>query len=231
LFINEQKINIYIQYLSSWLLFALSPISILLIPSFAQKFLSTREEFWWFNFHYSIDIYWTLIISIIFFLFFLKNKYKSKYKDLFTIIIIFIFINFIFVNFNPKINKLWDKIYLENKNNVIEAMKMIWKNDSVSAQNTIVPHLSNRFSIYIYPIINDSKYIILNKKAFDSQFWPFDNKIIYYDFLKKIYNQEKWDLFIDKPFFRNKVTLKSKYDLIYDKNWVLLFKKINDAIN
>lgn len=231
LFINDQKINIYMQYLSSWLLFALSPISILLIPSFAQKFLSTREEFWWFNFHYSIDIYWTLIISIILFLFYLKNKYKNKYGDLFAIIIVFIFINFIFVNFDPKINKLWDKIYLENKNNVLDAIKMIWKNDSVSAQNTIVPHLSNRVSIYIYPIINDSKYIILNEKAFDNQFWPFDNKIIYYDFLKKIYMWEKWNLFIDKPFFRNKVTLKSKYDLIYDKNWVLLFKKNNNAVN
>lgn len=223
LFINNQKIIAYFHYISSWWIFIFSSASILLIPSFAFKFLSTREEFWWFNFHYAIDTYSVILISIICFFSYLKDKTVKNYKYIF-IILIFIFINFCLTNIYQA--NIFKNLYIKNRINIKEAIKLIWDKSSISAQNTIVSHLTNRQEIYIYPIINNSDYIILNKNALQNQFWPLENKQDYEKILNKLINKEQWKYFLDKPIFRNKIILTNKYNLIYNKNWVLLFRKI-----
>jgi hypothetical protein len=80
LFSSDVKISTYLHHGFSGLFLAIfSPVIIFLIPAYAQKFLSSREEFWTMSFHYSIDIYWVIAISIIFVFAFIKNK-KIKYN-------------------------------------------------------------------------------------------------------------------------------------------------------
>jgi uncharacterized membrane protein len=43
---------------------------------------------------------------------------------------------------------------------------------SVSAMSDLVPHLSNRDSIYLFPVVNDAEFILLDSSV-TANFWPF----------------------------------------------------------
>lgn len=226
IFSEPQKIITYLHYLWSGLLFAINPIIILLIPSFAQKFLSTRQEFWWLNFHYSIDVYWVIIIWIIYFLFLIKKKYNKNYKEIWIIIVTFIFINSLTINiYNNPLSYI--NYNLENKKTLLSILKIIWPNDSVSAQNTIVPHLSHRERIYVFPIVQDSEYIILNTKVKDTDLWPFNSRLEYNNYILRISNKEDAIEPLQRPIFRKIAKINNKYQLIKYEEWILLFKKIH----
>lgn len=217
------KIVTYLHHLGSGLYLALfSPVIIFLIPSYAQKFLSSREDFWTLNFHYSIDIYWIIAVWIIFAFVWIKNKYKKNYKDIFIVLWIFIFLNSFLINIY-KSPLLYSNYYLENKEVLDKIISDLPKNIKISTQNNIVPHFSHNKNVYIFPNLWNSEYILLNTKI--DSWWPLEKWKSLNMYIEKLKNKEKLND-IRLPFIKELLTFDRKYELIKEEKWVLLFKII-----
>ena len=225
LFSSDIKITTYIHHLLSGLIIAIfSPVIILLIPAYAQKFLSSREEFWTLNFHYSIDVYWIIAIWIIFVFAFLKNKFPKKYPKILIILSLLVFVIWTFFNLrNSKLikNRYW--YYLENKKQLTDIIKSLPKNVKISTQNAVVPHMSHLNNVYIFPDLWNSDYILLNTKI--DSYWPLENKKELDKYIAKLKNKQKF-IDIKMPYIKDKISFNYKYKLIKEKNWILLFSKI-----
>lgn len=221
IFWSVLKIVTYLHHLGSWLYLALfSPLIIFLIPSYAQKFLSSREEFWTLNFHYSIDVYWVIAIWIIFVFASIKEKYYKNYINILLFLISFIFINSFVINIYQS-QLLHINYFLENKSTLLKVIDEIPKNAKISTQNSIVPHFSHNDNIYIFPNLWNSEYILLNNKISES--WPlkqWENLDMY---IQKLINKEQFEN-IKLPFIKESLDFNNKYKLIKEENWVFLFK-------
>lgn len=224
IFWSSIKIITYLHHLWSGLYIAIfSPLVILLIPSYAQKFLSSREEFWTMNFHYSIDIYWIIAVWIIFTLVSLKHKYPKNHIKIITILSIFIFINWLLINLY-KSPILYSNYKLENKKILNTIIKWLPDSIKLSTQNNIVPHFSHNKDIYIFPNLWNSEYILLNTKI--NSWWPLssDKNLEYY--IEKLKNKEDFKN-IKLPFIKNSLNFNKKYELIIEKNNIFLFKLVS----
>jgi hypothetical protein len=102
LFSDTEKILTYIHHLGSGgIIGFFNPAIILLIPAYAQKFLSSRPEFWTMNFHYSIDIFWVIALGMISTFAFFQKHTKKSFHPIITAIFIGIFINSLIINLTP----------------------------------------------------------------------------------------------------------------------------------
>ncbi len=220
-FSSTIKITTYLHHLWSGLYIALlSPAIIFLIPSYAQKFLSNREEFWTLNFHYSIDVFWVIAIWIIFFFFMIKVKYKKYYNDILIIIWLFIFLNSSIINlYNNPLFKV--NYQLENKETLDKIIKTLPKKIRISTQNNIIPHFSHNKNVYIFPDLWNAEYILLNTKI--TNLWPLTSDLELSNYILKLKNQENFEN-IKLPYVRNKLSFANKYELINEEDWILLFK-------
>lgn len=223
LFSSETKIITYLHHLWSGLyIWLFNPVILLLIPAYAQKFLSSREEFWTLNFHYSIDIFWVVAISIIFVFSWIKNKYPKKYIYIFIFFCTYLFINNTIINlYKSPLLKL--NYTLENKQTLDSIIKTLPKNIKISTQNDIIPHFSQNEFVYIFPNLWNSDYILINKKIWN--LWPLEPWDNLEKYIKKLKNKEDF-IDIKLPFIKWKLSFYEKYNLIKEENNILLFKKI-----
>lgn len=223
IFSSVTKIVTYLHHLWSGLyIWLFSPVIIFLIPAYAQKFLSYREEFWTLNFHYSIDIYWVIAIWIIFTFFWIRNKYPHKYKDIFIVLSIFILLNSFIINIY-KSPLLKVNYHLENKSTLEKIIDTLPKNVKLSTQNNIASHFSHNDNIFIFPNLWNSDYVLLNTKL--DTIWPLDSQKTLYVYIEKLKNKEDFNN-IKLPFIKKPLNFSKKYNLIKEENWVLLFKEI-----
>jgi len=178
--------------------------SIILIPIIFQKFLSQNQTYWGHLFQYSIEFAPFIAIGSV--LIFKKLKLNSKLIWILVALNIFILFNVHFHD-RTRIAKIFlpDHYFLNyNRDSLVKALEMIPPEASVSAQNSIVPHLAFRNEIYLFPKINNSDYIILNFN--DKNLWPLS------DF--KALEEEK-----------QKIIKSGDYEVIFFEGGVVLYQR------
>ncbi|MCP4523282.1 MAG: DUF2079 domain-containing protein [Candidatus Gracilibacteria bacterium] len=221
LFDSIKKVSTYLHHLGSGGYLLFTPIIIFLIPSYAQKFLSSREEFWTLNFHYSIDVYWVIALGIIFSFAYIRKRFPQKHIDIYIFLGVFIFCNSFIINLhNSKLLQLSYK--LENLNTLKQVMNTLPKNISISTQNNIVPHFSHNNDVFIFPNLGDAEYILLNTKI--SSGWPLNPGESLDMYMTKLNNKEPFKD-IKLPFIKEPLYFNTNYDLIIEENNVFLYKK------
>jgi uncharacterized membrane protein len=170
---------------SSAFLIVFSPAIFLLAPSFMRAFLHPSYFVaWGISRHYWIESFMFAAIALIYGIRFLSLK--SKWLALFLALM---FVGQSYIHGMSR-NTAWygNKPlpyyfeYLERMriniphevlNNVIN--KYIPSNAKVAAQNTILPHLANRQTVYLLPQVFDAEYVIFNTKDID--FAPLDEEM------------------------------------------------------
>lgn len=179
---------------------------ILLLPVIGQKFFADEPAFWGYTFHYSVEFAPVIAIGSVLFLSTLKNtRVRSISLSLLVLINIAILTQVNFYN-GETIFRIFDSNYYEmsNRESLEIAINQIEDAESISAQNTIVPHLKND-RIYLLPQIEDSDYVILNVE--DTNIWPFEGK---HDLINQIVELEENPL----------------YEEVYSSQGVHLFKSV-----
>lgn len=191
-------ITLYGQFLFLPFLSILSWITVL--PYLLIRFSSSLPHYWGLHFHYNANLAPFLATSAIFTL----AKIKIPNSQIIAYLILTLLMENLFFN-----RLILDTLQL----NIKDIQKFSYINSSleiippqavVSVQSPIVPHLSNRNKIYLYPEVLDAEYIVL------------DESLIYYP----MQNEE----FMDKI-----SSLKSSPNWTLDQqnNSLLIFKKNN----
>jgi uncharacterized membrane protein len=209
LFDNTVKIKMWILLLmSGGILTIFQPkYLILMIPIIAGKFFSSEEVYWGFSHHYAVEFAPIIAISSILTI----NKFKKETikKGLALVIIAsnIIILSQIHLYNGEKISRIFDMNYYKNpaKEDISTALKIVGKADSVSAQNTFIPHLTND-KIYLFPKVNNSKYIILNIN--DKNIWPFKSQ-------KELIEEIE------------KIDQNNEYRNIYESNGIIVYEQIH----
>ena len=181
----------------------------LLIPLITMKFYSSNQAYWGHMFHYSVGFAPLTAIAIGLFS---KRMKKERYENI--LMLLFIVLNiFILTQIHFYDLKKIDRFFKEDhyttsftRETVVEAINKIPKNASVSAQNSLVPHLADRDKIYLYPKKTDTDYLIFNLA--DQNIWPVENISSIKDLI-------------------NKKTANGDYKLIYHEDEVFILKKID----
>lgn len=150
-------ITLYGQFLFLPFLSALSWLTVL--PYLFIRFSSTLTHYWGLNFHYNANLAPFLAVSAIFAL----AKIKIPKSQMIIYLILAVFIE------NSILNKLIPNTIQFNIqdtqrfNYINTALDTIPPTAAISAQSPIVPHLSNRNKVYLYPEILDADYIVLDE--------------------------------------------------------------------
>lgn len=137
----------------------LNPLSLLtVIPYLFLRFSSTMTQLWTNNWHHNANLIPFLAISTIYaiYRFHLSNK----------AVIILISVSMFLGGLSPH-SPVWSALQsTQNRypqfDYLSSTVVIIPPNASVSAQSPLVPRLSNREYIYLYPEIYDAEYIVLD---------------------------------------------------------------------
>lgn len=137
----------------------LSPLSwVTAFPVLYLRFSSTASHFWTSYWHYNANLTPFLAASAILAI----KRFKLPHVPLILLLGFFLITGglkpgtLVWTTLqNPRID-LSPYQYIEN------ALKIIPASSAVSAQSPLVPHLSDREKIYMFPEIYDAEYIILN---------------------------------------------------------------------
>ncbi len=137
----------------------LSPLALVtILPFLYLRFNSSLTYLWGSTFHNNAPFLIFLLIGTVFVI----RTYRLSNKFSYLFLLIFFFYNLILSDL------LFFKVLSSLKANntsykyISQSISSISKGSSVSAQTTIVPHLSNREKIYLFPDIKDAEFIILN---------------------------------------------------------------------
>jgi len=206
---KQLKINTFLY--SGGIIFLFEPILILpLVPLFLLTLLSSQWGMWGNFGHY--NILFSVWIPIMFF--YLTEKIKQRQLNI-LLILFFIYQNIrILNNFHLDATKwtrfpyIFNSEYYHQRFNlkeIKELINLIPDNASVSASNHLIPHLAFRDNIYFYPNNNNAEYIAIIQSDCIDRYYYYSSS---HDCFKDIFNLLK----------------NNKYELIYNKNHVLLFK-------
>lgn len=166
-------ITLYGQFLFLPLLSFLSWLTVL--PYLFLRFSSTQTHYWGLNFHYNATLAPFLATSTIFAL----SKIKiPRYQITLYLILALIMENLFFNRLIPQTLQLniRDVQKFNYINNTLQTLPV---DAAISAQSPIVPHLSNRSRVYLYPEVLDADYIIL------------DESLSYYPMQKNEFKEKK----------------------------------------
>jgi len=174
-----------------------------ILPALFLRFSSTATATWTLIWHYNANLEPFLAVSAIFVI--------SRFR-LTKILITFFLILFLISQGLNKSSMFWEPFQNNTKNihdfNYINnSISYIPNSAAVSAQSPIVPHVSNRKRVYMFPDISGADYIIL------------DTSLITYP--------------LTKADLENKiVALKKNSDWKVDKttNTLIVFRRINSSL-
>jgi len=219
LFNQETKVQTLKFLLASGGLFViLSPKYLLLaLPIVCRDFMSSHALYYRgdYGFHYLVEFSPIISISAISVIAKLKKAigyHFIKYSLIFILILsnLFLLSQIHFFD-GSKLSRIFTSAYysadLHSRNELLKAIKLIRPNATVSAQNTIVPHLANRDNIFLFPLIDNSDYVILSIR----NIWLNNDKEV----LEKEYNG--WQ----------ELEQNVKYKKIYNEKKVILYQKID----
>ncbi|MDD2822772.1 MAG: DUF2079 domain-containing protein [Candidatus Daviesbacteria bacterium] len=137
----------------------LSPLFWLgVFPYLFLRFSSSYSQMWTMDFHHNANLLPFLVISAAFAL----TNFKIPHKP----IIILLLVSLLFGGLNPR-NIIWsvfqsDFANIKSYDYLNKSLDTIPPNAIVSAGSSIVPHLSNRRYIYMYPEVIDANYIVID---------------------------------------------------------------------
>ncbi len=144
---------------------------VMLIPIYAQKLFNTDPARWGINYHYSIEFVPVLTACTAVFITSIKNIKTQTYLAFGVALCTFYYT---ISKMDSRVSIWYDKISTrfyapehfqgaELANTIRKELKMlpVTAEDSVSAQNNLVPYLANRVGIYLYPSVTNANVIIL----------------------------------------------------------------------
>lgn len=184
---------------------------IMLIPIYAQKLLTTDFGFWGINNQYSIEFVPILTLCICDLLVKIK-PIKLTYAVASLTLSLTIFYTLLTI---VSRKSLWyentNSIFFSkkhyqtefNRSEIMEALRLIPQNASVSTSPAIAPHIACRDSLYHFPIVKEASYITVFTDH--SSTYPLNKE----EFVSEIEEYKKG----------------GQYDIVYNKNFLLILKK------
>ncbi|MBI2596017.1 DUF2079 domain-containing protein [Candidatus Daviesbacteria bacterium] len=126
------------------------------------RFSSIQPHFWGTAFHYNANIAPFLAVSSIL----AVDKFRLTNKAFPLLLIFFLSTGGLSGSLSPQ-SIIWNSINLPAQNlkkfsYIVKSLKTIPKDAIVSAQSPLVPHLSNREKIYLFPEVYDAQYVVLD---------------------------------------------------------------------
>lgn len=151
----------------------LSPIMIIGLPLILQRFWSDQSLYWMADFHYSGTVASILVLAMIDTLSRIKKYIPSKTTGNTMVLVVSILVLLANLHFLPRyqLRFLGEKSYWHLTSGDItgyKAIGLISEGASVSAQNGIIPHLSQRKYIYLIHEAQPlylSEYIVIGNSA------------------------------------------------------------------
>lgn len=177
-------ITLYGQFLFLPFLSILSWVTVL--PYLLIRFSSLLPHYWGLLFHYNANLAPFLATSAIFAL----AKIKIPRPQIIAYLILALLMENLFFN-KLILTTLQLNIQNTQKFNYINSgLEIIPPQAIVSAQSPIVPHLSNRNKIYLYPEVLDAEYIVLDESLI---YYPMQN-IEFKDKVATLKSSPDWKL-------------------------------------
>jgi uncharacterized membrane protein len=144
----------------------------MLIPIYAQKLFNTDAARWGINYHYSIEFVPVLTACTVVFI--TSIKIKNNYQYYLGFIVALLTGYYTYLKIENRVSTWYDKnnvmFYDQTRYQSLFDVKQLHKDikqyvpddiDSLAAQNVLVPHLTNRTHIYMFPHTVNANYILL----------------------------------------------------------------------
>ena len=206
------KRDFYIAFLvSGGFLMIFRPIFMLMLfPVIAQRMLNDSTLKWGIGGHYSIEAVTILSIAVFHVISTFKNKYLRRLMALLLIVSSALCTKYFWDHrypdwYDTSTENFLSARHYQREFDVVKlhkALKIIPDDAVVSAMNNLVPHLTSRRKIYLFPYTDDADYLVLNEK---SNNYP----MIWEDFVAKI------EILKSDP----------SWELIYDENYTYIYKR------
>lgn len=142
-----------------------------------QKLLSSSNGIAGFQFHYSAELALVLALSSIV----LISHFHLKFRKVIVVLAIYLlFSNLLLTitlplyNWKRPLEYIYSNIDFSYKRSIDLILSYLPGNVSISASNTIVPHIANRSSVYLFPEIKNSDYVIIDTHSYN--YWPFNSQ-------------------------------------------------------
>jgi len=158
---------------------------VMLIPIYAQKFLSSTMEQWSIMEHYSIEFVPIISLAVVDCTkWFNNDRYKGVLLILVSISTIVVSVNKLNSNNKPwydntNVDLFSAKHYHAglDHNEVLEAIALLPSSAPISVSSHLAPHLAFREKIYFFPNINDAEYVALIYK--DRDLYPMNKRSLH----------------------------------------------------
>jgi len=181
LFTPIHKTLVWIGSFLSWgFLPLLSPIAIIALPSFLERFWSSSPNFWSFHFQYSMlpapILAFAAIDTTIRIKSWLRGRPASAAPIVLAVGALVAGTVFTFGPIRP-LDELGTYISDGRAAQIESCLKAIPANASVAASNTLVPHLSHRYEIYVITQRHDADYIAIDPTTYNSFYAGEENQL------------------------------------------------------
>jgi uncharacterized membrane protein len=199
---------------SLWFILLSGGMFVIVRPAFAipmaaflaQKFLSSNQLLWDTNGHYSIEIAMLIPIALVSSL---RIDFIKRYQRIVIIPVLGLALfmswrGIISRNLNANLFSKQHYTSLVPQQEFAYVTALIDTHDVISCSTDLSPHLSFRKKVFVFPVIKDSNWIVLNKRA--SIAYPL-----------------RLDEFQEEI---RKLKYNSEFEILYESNCFLLLKRI-----
>jgi len=182
-FDKSEKILVFLSTFASFgfLSFLTPSFWLFFLPMLALRFWS-NGLYWQIEFHYGAPIVAFLVLSAISAISYLKKVSSWNWSLAISVFLLTNILNTTFLLKTP-LSRLFTSSFWQmpqDRENIYEALKMIPKEASVSAQDPFVSRLAHRENIYLFPEgIEKSQFVLvdLGKSTYPAPFWQYRKAI------------------------------------------------------
>jgi uncharacterized membrane protein len=207
----KTELHIAILLSGGILLFYRPYYLLMLLPIYGQKLFCDYYAYWGLSFHYSIEFlpiltigYFTIINEL--------EKRKTRRILVYTLILMTAAVTIrsfdnTYTYFDRQKQRFYQEPHYSRGFDVKEeytSFNLIPEDAALSAQDEFVPHLCFREKIYMYPYIEDAKYIYINTAA---NIYPFATEKDFEASIDSLNKSKDWESIYNKNFtqiFRRK---------------------------
>ena len=140
--------------------------ALLFVPLLAQKFFADDPQLWGYRFHYSIEFAPLVAAGAAI----TASRFRPRFRTVALVSLIVVNLG-ILANLKltdgSRLTKLatpsWYAGPAAHRPVIKQALAMVPADAAVSTQNVVVPHLTKRDQIYLYPEVSDARFIVLDE--------------------------------------------------------------------